>query len=99
MGQRNASSRVDGLEQAVEAILLDLQPRMERILWHYRIPAQDAEDLVQEIFVSFVRRYETVENPEAWLVLTCNFSTVMNTFLPVPPVRGPLRASSIMRMA
>lgn len=67
VAQKSASHPAEGLEQVVESILLELQPRMQRTLRHYQIPAQDAEDLVQEIFVSFVRCYPKVENPEAWL--------------------------------
>ena len=67
MAQKSAGYPDEELESVVETVLLELQPRMENILRHYQIPPQDAEDLVQEIFVSFVRRYRTVQNPEAWL--------------------------------
>lgn len=67
MAQKSAEYPVEGLEQVVESVLLELRPRMEAILRHYRIPPQDADDLVQEIFVSFVRRFRSVQNPKAWL--------------------------------
>lgn len=67
VAQKSADYPIEGLEQVVESILLKLQPRMEAILRRYQIPAQDAEDLVQEIFVSFVRQYRNVQTPEAWL--------------------------------
>ena len=77
MAQKTAGHPAEGLEQLVESVLLDLQPRMEHILRHYQIPAQDAEDLVQEIFVSFVRRYRSVQNPEAWLVSALKYQCLL----------------------
>ena len=77
MAQRSADCPVEGLEQVVETVLLELHPRMEAILWHYQIPPQDSEDLVQEIFVSFVRRYRTVQNPEAWLVSALKYQCLL----------------------
>ena len=47
MAQKSVEYPVEGLEQVVESVLLDLQPRMAAILRRYQIPAQDAEDLVQ----------------------------------------------------
>lgn len=62
-------SREDGaLEQAVPLLLERLGSSLERTLWHYAIPAQDCDDLVQEIFVSFLRCHAQVKDPEAWLL-------------------------------
>lgn len=77
MAHRSANYPVEGLEQTVESVLLELQPRMTAILRHYQIPPQDAEDLVQEIFVSFVRRYRTVQNPEAWLISALKYQCLL----------------------
>jgi len=68
MGQESAGRQTETLDQALPALLESLKPKIDRILWHHRIPPQDCEDLVQEILVSFVRRYDQIENPEAWLV-------------------------------
>lgn len=77
MAQKSAGCPVEGLEQVVESVLLKLRPRMEAILRHYGIPAQDAEDLIQEIFISFVRRYRSVQNPEAWLVSALKYQCLL----------------------
>ncbi len=77
MAQKSVEYPVEGLEQVVESVLLDLQPRMAAILRRYQIPAQDAEDLVQEIFVSFVRQYRKVQSPEAWLTNALKYQCLL----------------------
>lgn len=77
MAQEHADRSVAGLEQVVENVLLELQPRMDAILRHYQIPAQDAEDLIQEIFVSFVRHFRTVQSPEAWLTNALKYQCLL----------------------
>lgn len=57
-------------ETSLEAILIRVEPRLRRILSRYRIPAQDAEDLLQETFLIMVSKVETIRNPEAWLLGT-----------------------------
>jgi RNA polymerase sigma factor (sigma-70 family) len=32
------------------------------------IPAQDAEDVLQQCMLAFVRKASTIDNPEAWLI-------------------------------
>lgn len=66
MGKERSAPKAEDLGQAIESLLADLQPRIESILWQNHIPAQDCEDLLQEIFTSLVRRYGTVQNLEAW---------------------------------
>jgi len=77
VAQKSVGYPVEGLEQVVESVLLELQPRMGAILRRYQIPAQDAEDLVQEIFVSFVRQYHRVQNPEAWLTNALKYQCLL----------------------
>ena len=77
MAQRSADYPAAELEQVVESVLLELHPRLEAILWRYQIPPQDAEDLVQEIFVSFVRRYRFVQNPKAWLTNALKYQCLL----------------------
>jgi len=68
MGQERHGQTTRTLEDSLPGLLESLKPKIDRILWHHQIPPQDCEDLVQEILVSFVRRYDHVEDPEAWLV-------------------------------
>ena len=41
--------------------------KLRRILFRYRIPARDADDLLQETFLVLVSKQESVRNPDAWL--------------------------------
>jgi len=43
---------------------------LKQVLGRYRIPAHDAEDLVQEALVSTITKWEVIEDPEAWLLVT-----------------------------
>src|SRR5262245_31899772 len=58
------------VEPSLETLLEKMQPRMKRVLCRYRIPAQDAEDLVQETFLIMVSKWGAIHNPEAWLLGT-----------------------------
>jgi RNA polymerase sigma-70 factor (ECF subfamily) len=60
----------DVVEPSLEEILDRMQPRLKRILARYRIPAQDAEDLLQETFLIMVSKWGSLRNPDAWLLAT-----------------------------
>jgi RNA polymerase sigma factor (sigma-70 family) len=57
-------------QTALEDLLRDIQPKLTQILGRYRIPAQDADDVLQETFLTLIHKREIVRNPEAWLVVT-----------------------------
>lgn len=54
----------------LEQLLTRCRPQLSRILFRYRIPAQDAEDLLQETFLILVTKWESIHAPEAWLAGT-----------------------------
>lgn len=54
----------------LEDILREVQPKLVQILGRYRIPSQDADDVLQETFLTLVHKREVVRNPEAWLIVT-----------------------------
>lgn len=54
----------------LEQLLDRCRPRLSRVLYRYRIPAQDAEDLLQETFLILVTKWDSIRAPEAWLVAT-----------------------------
>ena len=43
---------------------------MRRVLAHYQIPQDDADDLLQETLVALVFKWDSIRNPEAWLLST-----------------------------
>ena len=42
-------------------------PRLQGLLLHFSIPPEDAEDLLQEVCLQFLRKEELVAEPAAWL--------------------------------
>jgi RNA polymerase sigma factor (sigma-70 family) len=57
-------------EPSLEELLERVEPKLKRILFRYRIPAQDADDLLQETFLIMVSKAGTIRNPEAWILAT-----------------------------
>ena len=57
-------------ESSFEELLKGLEPRFRAVLARFRIPEQDAEDLLQQALLTYVRKRHTVRNPESWLVGT-----------------------------
>jgi RNA polymerase sigma-70 factor (ECF subfamily) len=55
---------------SIDSLLREVQPKLTQILARYRIPAQDADDVLQEAFLTLIHKREVVRNPEAWLVVT-----------------------------
>lgn len=52
-------------------------PKLRRILYRYRIPARDADDLLQETLIVLVSKQENVRNVEAWLQATLSNRCVL----------------------
>ncbi len=48
--------------------MFDLQPKMARILARYRIPLDDAEAIVEELFATLLLKRELIAQPERWLL-------------------------------
>lgn len=54
----------------LEQLLDRCRPHLLRVLYRYRIPPEDAEDLLQETFLILVTKWESIHLPEAWLSAT-----------------------------
>lgn len=52
-------------------------PRLRTILARYRIPFEDAEDLIQDALLLLVRKGTSLRNPEAYLRITLQFRCLM----------------------
>lgn len=57
-------------DRPFEALLARLRPAMAGILEQHEIPPEDAEDLLQETFFALAFKWESVRNPDAWLLST-----------------------------
>ena len=57
-------------ERSLEELLKELNPRFNMVLARFRIPEQDAEDLLQQALLTYVRKRHTVRDPASWLLGT-----------------------------
>lgn len=57
-------------EETLDELLVRLRPRFRQVLARFRIPAQDAEDILQEALVAAVHKWQEIQDPEAWLMVT-----------------------------
>src|SRR4029079_17597629 len=66
----NPSAPPEPAEPSLEEILGRTETKLKKVLSRYRIPAQDADDLLQETFLIMVSKLATIRNPDAWVVAT-----------------------------
>ena len=57
-------------EQGLTDLFTLAGPRLKRIAARFRIPACEAEDLLQDALLATFRNWERLENPEAWFTRT-----------------------------
>ncbi|HEY0513290.1 MAG TPA: sigma-70 family RNA polymerase sigma factor [Thermoanaerobaculia bacterium] len=50
-----------------EDFLKAVEPRLKRLLTVYRIPSEDAEDVLQQALLALLYQWERVRDPESWL--------------------------------
>lgn len=50
-----------------------LRPRLKYVLSSFRVPAQDAEDVLQEALLVATQKWDQVHNKECWLIGTLRF--------------------------
>jgi RNA polymerase sigma factor (sigma-70 family) len=60
----------DLAELSLEDILERMEPKLKRVLGRYKIPVQDADDLLQETFLILITKAGTIRNVDAWLLAT-----------------------------
>jgi RNA polymerase sigma-70 factor (ECF subfamily) len=54
----------------VEEVLRRVEPRLVGLFGRYRVPTQDAEDLLQEALLALVAKPDAIRCPETWLLGT-----------------------------
>ncbi len=59
--------------EPIERFLERIRPRVKRILRGYDIPPEDAEDILQEALLDAVRKWETIQHMESWLLGTVGY--------------------------
>ncbi|MFP5288206.1 MAG: RNA polymerase sigma factor, partial [Thermoanaerobaculia bacterium] len=53
-----------------DQFLKRVEPRLKRLLSTYRIPSEDAEDVLQQTLLALLYQWERVRDPESWLLGT-----------------------------
>jgi RNA polymerase sigma factor (sigma-70 family) len=54
----------------VESTLAEAEPELRALLWRFRVPPDDAQDLLQDTILAFLLRRERVLSPTPWLLTT-----------------------------
>jgi RNA polymerase sigma factor (sigma-70 family) len=59
----------ESTENAVsfEEFLKAVEPKLKRLLSTYRIPTEDAEDVLQQALLALLYQWDRVRDPESWL--------------------------------
>jgi RNA polymerase sigma factor (sigma-70 family) len=60
-------------EDSLENVLPRVRGRLKHVLALFHVPAQDAEDVIQEALVVATRKWDQVRNKEAWLIGTLRY--------------------------
>jgi RNA polymerase sigma factor (sigma-70 family) len=60
-------------DDSLEAVLPRMRGRLKHVLALFHVPAQDAEDVLQEAFLVAARKWDEVRNKEAWLIGTLRY--------------------------
>jgi RNA polymerase sigma factor (sigma-70 family) len=55
---------------AFDQFLKRVEPRLKRLLATYRIPSEDAEDVLQQTLMAWLYQRDRVRDPESWLLGT-----------------------------
>jgi RNA polymerase sigma factor (sigma-70 family) len=50
-----------------EDFLKEVEPKLKRMLKHFRIPSEDSEDILQQALLALLYKWELVRDPERWL--------------------------------
>ncbi len=65
-----ASTESPGTTEELESVVARIKPKARQIFARYRIPPADAEDLLQETFIVYLHKQETIRQTEPWLLGT-----------------------------
>jgi RNA polymerase sigma factor (sigma-70 family) len=63
-------SPANSAKEPLDQLLRRLRPRLKQVLSRYRVPAHEAEDLVQEALVATIQKWNEIQDPEAWILVT-----------------------------
>lgn len=64
-------------ELPIDELLHALKPRLKGVLYRYRIPEQDAEDILQQTYLTLVYKRKQIRKVEPWLLATLKNRCIM----------------------
>lgn len=64
-------------ELTFDQFLKKVEPKLKRLLTTYRIPVDDAEDVLQQSLLALVYQWDRVRDPETWLIGTLKRNCLM----------------------
>ena len=67
----------NGTPDNISEVLKRVRPALERVLGSYDVPPEDAEDVLQDTYLTLLYKWEKVQCPEAWLVGTLRKKCIM----------------------
>jgi len=62
---------------SISEVLVKVRPALERVLGSYDVPPEDAEDVLQDTYLTLLYKWEKVQCPEAWLIGTLRKKCIM----------------------
>ena len=65
------------LRDNLNQLLLASRPRLERVLRHFEIPPEDAEDILQDAQLTLLYKWDKIRTPESWLIGTLKKKCIM----------------------
>jgi|SRR6185436_5982011 len=57
-------------ELTFDEFLKKVEPKLKKLLSTYRIPGDDAEDVLQQSLLALIYQWDRVRDPECWLLVT-----------------------------
>lgn len=54
--------------EPIEVVLERVRPALDDMLARFRVPAQDAEDILQETFLLFIQKRSLIRNDDGWII-------------------------------
>ncbi|MFL6233976.1 MAG: hypothetical protein ACJ76N_12650 [Thermoanaerobaculia bacterium] len=71
--------------EAVTAVVAALSAEIDAILARFHLSEQDAADLLREILLLAIYRWDQIANPEIWLLATLRRACVRRLLRQAPP--------------
>jgi RNA polymerase sigma factor (sigma-70 family) len=65
------------IRESLNRLLKTARPRLERVLRHFEIPPEDAEDILQDAQLTLLYKWDKIRSPESWLIGTVKKKCIM----------------------